>query len=53
MHGVAQVWPRAVDCELFHPSRADPGMRRRLEGSHGAPPGGSGKGAPGSGPLLL
>ena len=51
-----QVWPKAVDCELFHPSRASRDMRRRLEGGGGteaaaaaAPQGAAGR----QGPLLL
>lgn len=45
----AQVWPKAVDCELFHPGRASQGMRARLAG--GSPDGGP---APRlDGPLLL
>lgn len=27
-----ELWPPAVDCELFHPQRADREMRRRLSG---------------------
>jgi len=27
-----QVWPKAVDCERFHPQRASPNMRARLAG---------------------
>jgi glycosyltransferase involved in cell wall biosynthesis len=29
-----RLWPKAVDTELFHPSRRDPGMRARLSGGH-------------------
>lgn len=29
---LTQVWPLAVDCELFNPDRACPEMRRRLAG---------------------
>jgi glycosyltransferase involved in cell wall biosynthesis len=29
-----RLWPKAVDTELFHPSRRDPAMRERLSGGH-------------------
>lgn len=28
------LWPGGVDADLFHPDRADPGMRARLSGDH-------------------
>lgn len=46
-----QVWPKAVDCQRFHPAHASREMRRRLEGGHrGAA---SGDASDASGPLLL
>ncbi len=43
-----QVWPKAVDCDLFHPSQASSDMRARLAGGSPASP------APRlDGPLLL
>lgn len=43
-----QVWPKAVDCDLFHPGQASSDMRARLAGGS---PGGP---APRlEGPLLL
>lgn len=29
-----RLWPKAVDTDLFHPSRRDPAMRERLSGGH-------------------